>query len=107
MSMFVKVTIRREENQVLFDTHPLSPEEAMDLARRLAIGAQKVRAYQDERRKKYEPPPLETLPAFDAVAPIGADIDGEIRTSPEPEIAPPPAASRMPPRRPVESNEIV
>jgi hypothetical protein len=85
------VHARAAENVVLLNTHPLRPEEAMDIAHRLARAAQHVRAYQDQKRRTAEPPPLEALPSFDVIPP--ATTDGEVLgdTAAPPGSSPPPA----------------
>jgi len=97
------VHARAAENVVLLNTHPLRPEEAMDIAHRLARAAQHVRAYQDQKRRAAEPAPLEALPSFDVIVPT--ETDGEVRsetpaasdapfsTSPTTRAAPPPRAA--------------
>ncbi len=69
------VHARAAENVVLLSTHPLRPEEAMDIAHRLARAAQHVRAYQDQKKRAAEPPPLEALPSFDVIPPMATDGD--------------------------------
>jgi hypothetical protein len=97
-----KVAARAAENVVFVDTHPMSPEFAMDLAHRLARAAQHVRQVQDAKRRQHEPPPLEMLPSFEHVP--AADADGEVTSDappepPPPPPPPPPPAARMPQRR--------
>jgi hypothetical protein len=92
------VHARAAENVVLLNTHPLRPDEAMDLAHRLARAAQHVRGFQDQKRRAAEPAPLEALPSFDVIAPCPGD--GEVRSDqPAPaEPSPPlPAATRAAP----------
>jgi len=85
------VHARASENVVLLNTHPMLPEEAMDIAHRLARAAQHVRAYQDQKRHAAEPPPLEALPSFDVIAP--AARDGDVRSDDTtPTERPPPAS---------------
>jgi hypothetical protein len=88
------VYARAAENVVLLNTHPLLPEEAMDIAHRLARAAQHVRAYQDQKRRATEPPPLEALPSFDVIVPTARD--GEVQGDETARTGPPPAPSPAP-----------
>jgi hypothetical protein len=101
------VHARAAENMVLLSTHPLRPEEAMDIAHRLARAAQHVRAYQDQRRRAAEPRPLEALPSFDVIPP--AAVDGDVRSDDaaptEPTPPPSPATRAAPPLRAQTWNE--
>ena len=69
------VHARAAENIVLLNTHPMKPEEAMDLAHKLARAAQYVGGVQSQRRRAAEPPPLAALPSFEGVAPSAGDGD--------------------------------
>ena len=89
------VHARAAENVVLLNSHPLRPEEAMDIAHRLARAAQHVRGFQDQKRRASEPAPLEALPSFDVIAPCAGD--GEVRgdqPGPTEQPPPPPPAPR-------------
>ena len=74
------VHARAAEDIVLLNTHPMKPEEAMDLAHKLARAAQYVRGVQDRKRRAIEPAPLEALPSFEGILP--SEGDGEV---PDPE----------------------
>jgi hypothetical protein len=69
------VHARAAEDVVLLNTHPMKPEEAMDLAHKLARAAQYVRGVQDRKRRAAEPMPLEALPSFEGVGPSEQDGD--------------------------------
>ena len=69
------VHARAAEDIVLLNTHPMKPEDAMDLAHKLARAAQYVRGVQDRKRRTAEPPPLGALPSFEGVAPSEGDGD--------------------------------
>jgi hypothetical protein len=101
------VHARAAENVVLLNTHPMRPEEAMDLAHRLARAAQHVRGFQDQRRRATEPAPLEALPSFDVIAPSAGD--GEVKSEPHVPPEPPPAPLARPtppPRMPAWNDEF-
>jgi hypothetical protein len=83
------VHARAAENVVLLNTHPLRPEEAMDIAHRLARAAQHVRGFQDQKRRATAPAPLEALPSFDVVPPTA--VDGDVRGDTVPPAEPAPA----------------
>jgi hypothetical protein len=53
----------------------MKPEEAMDLAHKLARAAQYVRGVQDRKRRTAEPAPLEALPSFEGIGPSEGDGD--------------------------------
>jgi hypothetical protein len=100
------VTHNEAENVVLLNTHPMRPEEAMEIARKLAHSAQRVRGFQDAKRRAAEPPPLaplEVLPNFDVARAAQAVV---VTTTP-PEAPP---APDMPPRggasRPAWSDDL-
>jgi hypothetical protein len=69
------VHARAAEDTVLLNTHPMKPEEAMDLAHKLARAAQYVRGVQDRKRRTTAPAPLEALPSFEGIAPNEEDGD--------------------------------
>jgi hypothetical protein len=70
------VHARAAEDIVLLNTHPMKPEEAMDLAHKLARAAQYVRGVQERKRRAVEPAALEALPSFEGVGP--SDQDGDV-----------------------------
>ncbi len=74
------VHARAAEDVVLLNTHPMKPEEAMDLAHKLARAAQYVRGVQDRKRRTAEPPPLEALPSFEGIGP--SEEDGDVGGEP-------------------------
>jgi hypothetical protein len=88
------VTHNEAENVVHLNTNPLRPEEAMEIAHKLANAAKRVRDFQDAKRRAAEPPPLapfEGLPSFDGAP------SGHVVITPAPPQAPP-QAPVMPPR---------
>jgi AraC-like DNA-binding protein len=76
------VHTRTSKNVVFLNTHPLKPEEALDIARRLARAVQHLRADDDAGRSAAEAPPLEGLPSLGGcpqtggVAPRDEKADG-------------------------------
>jgi len=75
-------TVHARENLVLLNTHPLSAEEAADLAQRLYTAAKHIRRKQEDARRAKEPPPL----------PVLAELEVPLAAAAPPEPPPPPPA---------------